>query len=87
MPALVLTGRVNHTGSQWLTGDNKVKLPAATTLDVGARYSMRWGSQPVVLKAMVTNLANKAYFEGVWGAGRVNLGAPRAVSLAAQFDF
>lgn len=87
LPALVLTGRINHTGAQWLTGDNSVKLPAWTTLDLGARYSTRWGSQPVVLKAMVTNLANKAYFEGLWGAGRVNVGAPRALSVAAQFDF
>jgi iron complex outermembrane receptor protein len=86
-PAVVLTGRVNHTGSQWLTGDNSVKLPAWTTVDLGARYSMRWGNLPVVLKAMVTNVADKAYFEGIWGAGRVNVGAPRTYSLAAQFDF
>lgn len=83
----VLTGRVNHTGAQWLTGDNGVKLPAWTTLDVGARWHTRLGAQPVVFKALVTNLANRAYFEGMWGAGRVNVGAPRAVSLSATFDF
>lgn len=87
IPGLVLSGRINHTGAQWLTGENSVKLPAWTTLDVGARYAMRLGQQPVELKAMVTNLANKAYFEGIWGAGRVNVGAPRAISLAASFDF
>jgi iron complex outermembrane receptor protein len=32
-------------------------------------------------------VADKAYFEGIWGAGRVNVGAPRTYSLAAQFDF
>lgn len=87
MKSLVLTGRVNHTGAQWLTGDNHVKLPSWTTVDIGARYHLNVGGQPVVLKAMITNLADKAYFEGIWGAGRVNVGAPRAISLAAQVDF
>jgi iron complex outermembrane receptor protein len=84
---LSVNGRVNHTGAQWLTGDNSVKLPAWTTVDVGARYATRFGAQPVVLRATVTNLANRAYFESIWGAGRVNVGAPRAVRLSATFDF
>lgn len=84
---LSLNGRVNYTGAQWLTGDNSVKLPAWTTLDAGARYATRWGSQPVVLRASVTNLTNRAYFESIWGAGRVNVGAPRAVRVSAAFDF
>lgn len=87
LPALVLSARINHTGSQWLTGDNSVKLPSWTTLDVGARYSTRVGGVPTMLKASITNLADKAYFESIWGSGRVNVGAPRAISLAAQFDF
>ncbi|MES2609322.1 MAG: TonB-dependent siderophore receptor [Pseudomonadota bacterium] len=84
---LAVSGRVNHTGAQWLTGDNSVKLPSWTTLDVGARYALRLGAQPVVLRATVTNLANKAYYDSIWGAGRVNVGAPRAVRLSAAFDF
>ena len=84
---LALNGRINHTGAQWLTGDNSVKLPAWTTLDVGARYATRMGAQPVVLRANVTNLTNRAYFDSIWGAGRVNVGAPRAVRLSAQFAF
>ena len=84
---LSVNGRVNHTGAQWLTGDNSVKLPAWTTVDVGARYATRWSQQPVVLRASVTNLTNRAYFEGMWGAGRVNVGAPRALRVSATFDF
>lgn len=87
MQGLSVNGRVNHTGAQWLTGDNSVKLPAWTTLDVGARYATRFGQQPVVLRATVTNLTNRAYFDSIWGAGRVNVGAPRAVRLSASFDF
>jgi iron complex outermembrane receptor protein len=84
---LTLNGRVNYTGAQWLTGDNTVKLPAWTTLDLGAKYATRWGQQPVVLRATVTNATNRAYFESIWGAGRVNVGAPRAVRVSAAFDF
>lgn len=84
---LSVNGRVNHTGAQWLTGDNSVKLPAWTTVDMGARYATRFGAQPVVLRATVTNLSNRAYFDSIWGAGRVNVGAPRAVRLSASFDF
>lgn len=84
---LSLNGRVNHTGAQWLTGDNSVKLPAWTTLDVGARYATRLGAQPVVLRAAATNLTNRAYFASLWGSGRVNVGAPRALRLSATFDF
>lgn len=84
---LAVSGRVNHTGAQWLTGDNSVKLPGWTTVDVGARYALRIGAQPVVLRATVTNLANKAYYDSIWGAGRVNVGAPRSVRLSAAFDF
>ena len=42
---------------------------------------------PVVLRAFVTNVADKEYFESAWGAGRLNLGAPRAIRLSAAFDF
>ncbi len=84
---LTLNGRVNYTGAQWLTGDNTVKLPAWATLDLGAKYATRWGQQPVVLRATVTNATNRAYFESIWGAGRVNVGAPRAVRVSAAFDF
>lgn len=87
VPGLALTGRVNHTGAQWLSGDNTVKLPGWTTLDVGARYASRFGTQPVVLRAGVTNVTNRAYFESMWGSGRVNVGAPRAVRVSATFDF
>ena len=87
VPGLVLSGRVNHTGAQWLNAENTLKLPAWTTVDAGVRYATRFGAQPVVLRASVTNLANKAYWEGLWGTGRVNQAAPRVVRLSAQFDF
>ncbi|ATQ76481.1 TonB-dependent siderophore receptor [Massilia violaceinigra] len=87
VPGLELSSRVNYTGSQWLSQDNALKLDSWTTLDLGARYATRFGAMPVVLRAYVTNVADKEYFESAWGAGRVNVGAPRAVRLSAAFDF
>ncbi len=87
VPGLKLSGRINHTADQWLSGDNTLKLPAWTTLDLGARYATQMGGLPVVLRAFVTNVADKEYFDSAWGAGRVNVGAPRAVRLSAAFDF
>ncbi len=87
LPALTLSGRVNYTGAQWLLADNTLKLPSWTTLDLGLRYAMQLGATPVVLRAFVTNVADKEYFESAWGAARVNLGAPRAARLSAAFDF
>lgn len=86
LPGLSVNGRVNHTSAQWLTGDNSVELPAWTTLDAGLRYVTRVDAQTVTLRAAVTNLTDRAYFESVWGAGRVNVGAPRSVQLSVSVD-
>lgn len=86
LPGLSLNGRVNYTSAQWLTGDNSVELPSWTTLDAGLRYQARVGEQFVTLRAGVTNLTDRAYFESMWGAGRVNVGAPRSVQLSASID-
>lgn len=87
LPALGLSARVTYTDSQWLNGDNSLKLPSWTTLDLGARYATRLGATPLVLRAWVSNVADKEYFESAWGAARLNVGAPRSVKLAATFDF
>lgn len=84
---LALNARVNHTGRQWMGADNSAELPAWTTLDLGGRYSTRLGKTPVVLRAAMTNVTNLAYWDGLWGEGRVNLGAPRALRVSATFDF
>ncbi|MFV0679450.1 TonB-dependent receptor [Ottowia sp.] len=84
---LTLSGRVNYTGSMWLTTDNQVKLPSWTTVDLGVRYATKVAGQPVVLRGLVTNVANKKYWEGLWGGGRANLGAPRTYHVSATFDF
>lgn len=87
LPGLTLSAQLNHTGAQWLSADNSLKLPAWTTLDAGLRYATQLANLPTVWRVSVSNLADKAYFDSAWGAGRVNVGAPRAVRLSAALDF
>ncbi|MFT3813037.1 MAG: TonB-dependent receptor [Acidovorax sp.] len=89
---LTLTGRVNHVGQRYATADNRLSLSSYATLDVGARYATRMGGRPVVLRASIDNLTNKAYWGGSWqGSGDSGLsgglGAPRTVQLSATVDF
>lgn len=92
LPGLVLTGLVNHAGKRYATADNRLSLPAYTTLNVGARYVTRMAGKPVVLRASIDNLANKAYWGGSWGGSGDSglsggLGAPRSFQLSASVDF
>lgn len=87
VPGLSLNGRVNHTGSSWFDTRNIAKVPAWTTVDLGARYASRIAGKSVVFRAGVSNVANKAYWEGAWGTGRLNVGAPRTVHASATIDF
>ncbi|MDO5290174.1 MAG: TonB-dependent siderophore receptor [Pseudomonadota bacterium] len=87
VPGLALSGRVNHTGSAWLNEANSAKVPAWTTVDLGLRYATRVAGTPVVLRGGVHNVANKRYWDGFWGTGRLNVGAPRTFHLTASVDF
>lgn len=87
VPGLRLSGRINHSGSAWLTAANLAKVPAWTTVDLGARYATRMAGKDLVLRAGVANVANKRHWEGFWGTGRLNVGAPRTFHLTASADF
>lgn len=87
VPGLRLSGRINHSGSAWLTEANLAKVPAWTTVDLGARYATRMAGKDLVLRAGVANVANKRHWEGFWGTGRLNVGAPRTFHLTASADF
>ena len=87
VPGLSLSGRVNHTGSFWLDARNQAKVPAVTTVDLGARYATRVAGHPMVVRGGVANVANKHYWDGAWGTGRLNVGAPRTFVVSVSVDF
>lgn len=83
---VTLTGRIIHTGQQYMDAANTMAVPRWTRLDVGARYEFLSAGRPITLRLNVENLLGKDY----WASGsRETLyqGAPRTVMLSATVDF
>ncbi|MNK83075.1 Ferrichrome receptor FcuA precursor [compost metagenome] len=81
---LTLTGNAIFLSKQYINAENSLSVPGRTVFDLGARYSASLGRHPLVLRATVQNLTNKAYWAGSLGNG---LGAPRTFLLSASVDF
>ncbi|WP_349681351.1 TonB-dependent siderophore receptor, partial [Sphingopyxis sp. UBA6734] len=88
-PALTLTGRVVHTGRQMVNATNTLELPTWTRFDLGARYVLQVGDNPVTLRANVDNVANKRYWASGFNSFGTALlqGLPRTFKLSATIDF
>ena len=86
VPGLAVVGRMVHTGKQYLDTANTQEVPAWTRFDAGVRYGFQAGSQAVVLRANIENLADKNYWASATG-GYLTLGAPRTLTLSATVDF
>ena len=83
---LTLTANATAVSKQYISADNSLSVAGRTTYDVGARYATRVADRPLVLRASVNNLTNKAY----WGMPQLSslaLGAPRTFMLSASMDF
>ncbi|RZI68901.1 TonB-dependent receptor [Variovorax guangxiensis] len=84
VPGLSLNGRVIHTAEVYTSAANNLLMPSWTRLDIGARYATQVAGKPVVLRANLENVADKAY----WITSTyVTVGAPRTLMLSAQIDF
>lgn len=84
MQGLSLNGRVINTSSMWYDAANTLRMPSWTRLDLGARYKTNVAGKPVVLRANLENVADKAYW--VTASGYVTVGAPRTLMLSAAVD-
>lgn len=82
-PGLVLSARAIHTGGQYIDAANTQKIPSWTRFDIGARYATRIGGKPLTLRASVTNLFDRNYFEST----RLFTGSPRSFALSATLSF
>ncbi|MEN5288726.1 TonB-dependent siderophore receptor [Stenotrophomonas lactitubi] len=84
LPGLTLTGNAISMSKGYITADNSQWVPGRTVFDLGARYATQAAGHPLVLRASVQNLTNKAYWAGSLGSG---LGSPRTALLSATVDF
>lgn len=84
VPGLSLNGRVINTSSTYYDAANLLRMPSWTRVDLGARYATRIAGKPVVFRANLENVADKAY----WVTSTyVTVGAPRTLMVSAQIDF
>ena len=85
VPGLSLNGRVINTSSLYYDAANLLRMPSWTRVDLGARYVVKMGGKPVVLRANLENATNKSYW--VTTTGYATVGAPRTLMLSASIDF
>lgn len=88
-PGLTLTGRVMHTGEQWVNTTNTLKLDSWTRFDLGARYVLVAGETPVTFRLTVDNVANDRYWASAFDTFSAALlqGQPRTVKASISADF
>lgn len=89
VPGLTLTGRVVHTGKQYVDIANSLRLPDWTVFDMGARYVLAAGETPVTLRLTVDNVADKRYWSSAFDSFAQALlqGQPRTFKASISADF
>jgi len=81
-----LNGRAIYTSKAYVSADNTQYVPHWTRFGAGARYSTRVASKPVVVRANVTTLFDKHYWEAN-PTGYLISGMPRTLWLSVSTDF
>ena len=82
VPGLILSAGVYHTGQQWADDANTDRLPAYTTLDLGARYATTLAGRALTLRLNLSNVADKRYWMNSY-----YVGPPRSLAVSAQMQF
>ncbi|WP_244939450.1 TonB-dependent receptor [Azospirillum doebereinerae] len=86
LPKVTLTGRMIHTGAQYVNVANTLKIPSWTRFDLGARMTADVQNRPVTFRAAVENVADKAYWASANG-GYLTQGNPLTAKLSMSVDF
>jgi iron complex outermembrane receptor protein len=86
LPGLTLNGAIYHVGKQFYNNSNRVSIPAFTIGDLGFRYKTKVLDQDLIFRFNVTNLTNKAYWDG-GGSAHLHLGAPRTFTFSTDLVF
>ncbi|MBH9538272.1 TonB-dependent receptor [Novosphingopyxis sp. YJ-S2-01] len=89
VPGVTLTGRVIHTGEQWVDPANTLKLDSWTRFDAGARYVLAAADVPLTLRLSVENVANERYWASAFDSFSSALlqGGPRTVKASITAGF
>jgi len=89
MTGLTLTGRLVHTGEQYVNATNTLTIPDWTVFNAGARYVFAAGTTPVTLRFNVDNVANKRYWASAYDVFAQSLlqGQPRTFKASISADF
>jgi len=85
-PTVTLTGRMIHTGAQYVNTANTLKIPSWTRFDIGARLKTEVHGRPVTVRAAVENVADRAYWASAFG-GYLTQGNPLTAKLSVSVDF
>lgn len=80
-PRVTLSGRVLHTGRQFVDPGNTQSVPDWTRLDLGVRTTVGAPSAPVTLRLNIGNALNTAYYLSY--LNNLALGAPRTITVSA----
>ncbi|MXO49229.1 TonB-dependent siderophore receptor [Erythrobacter vulgaris] len=89
VPGATLTGRMVHTGPQWVDAANTLELDSWTRFDLGARYVFAAGTTPVTLRLSVDNVANEQYWASAFDVFSSALlqGTPRTIKASVSAGF
>lgn len=88
---LTLNAAIQYYGKSYQDYAQKYAFPSYTTVDVGAKYVLKFGEkQSVVLRGAVENLFNENYWQvqrGKYDRSFAVVGMPRTYWLKAEYSF
>ncbi|WP_417846959.1 TonB-dependent receptor [Thalassospira povalilytica] len=83
-----VSGRVIHSGPQFVDDENTLQLDEWTRLDLGGRYETDIYGYPVVWRANIENVTNNNYWASANNSSEfITMGAPMTAKLALTANF
>ncbi|VVE88847.1 TonB-dependent siderophore receptor [Pandoraea bronchicola] len=86
VPGLSVGGDIRYNGRTSLNPQNSLTVSGYTLINLGATYRTRVAGKDVTLRAAVSNLTNRKYWEYQYD-NYIKPADPRMVSLNAKIDF
>ena len=76
-----------YSSEQYITDGLEIEIPNWTRWDVGLKYQNKIQGNDYSIMFDITNVTNKAYYEGTSQWGHISSGKPRVFSLAINYKF